>query len=156
MDERAKRISHILDCTSSLFRITTPAQNQAWQSVDLTMPQLKTMMCVLRTNGSTSGQVARSLGVGLSTVTGIVDRLTEQGLVTRREDAEDRRITRLVPTAAGRRLYDDLLRYREEAITTLLSRLDERQLEVVEQAFEYLGAAASAMIGEPRQEEVVA
>jgi DNA-binding MarR family transcriptional regulator len=143
MDDRIQSIQRVLDCTGAIFRSLHPGQNQTLLAVDLTMPQFKTLACVVHERSATSGQVARSLGVGLSTVTGIVDRLAEQGLVARREDPEDRRITRVEPTPRGQALVDQLLRYRNEQITALLSRLTTEQLRLVEQAFDYLVAAAT-------------
>lgn len=143
MDLHAQLIQRVLDCSTSLFRSLHPGQNQALLTLDLTMPQLKALLCVSQHEGATSGQIAASLGVGLSTITGIVDRLAEQGMVSRGEDPRDRRITRVVPTPRGQELVDQLLRYRNEQLTRLLSQLDAEQLRVVEQAFQYLVAAAA-------------
>jgi DNA-binding MarR family transcriptional regulator len=111
-------------------------------------------MCVAMNDGATSGQIAKKLGVGLSTITGIVDRLAEQSLVTRGEDADDRRITRVRPTPRGRTLVDELLRYRNEAISAVLSELDAEQLQVVETAFTYLIQAAQKATNHQPQEAV--
>ena len=156
MDDRVARIQRILDCSGSLFHNINPGRNRAWLSVDLTMPQLKSLICVAENNGATSGQIARRLGVGLSTVTGIVDRLAEQDLVTRREDPDDRRITRVLPTPRAQVLVDELLRYRNEMITDLLSRLDSEQLRTVETAFDYLRDAITQISAQSQTEEVVA
>ena len=155
MDDRVEVIQRILTCSGSLFQNLNPTRNQAWLNVDLTMPQLKTLMCTAQREGATSGQIARGLGIGLSTLTGIVDRLAEQNLVTRREDLEDRRITRVLPTPRGRQLVDDLLEYRKEVISTLLSRLDADQLRCVDTAFSYLVDAANDMTNERHPEEAL-
>jgi DNA-binding MarR family transcriptional regulator len=154
MDERVQRIQRILDCTGSLFHNLNPGRDRAWLSVELTMPQLKALMSVAMNDGATSGQIAKKLGVGLSTITGIVDRLAEQNLVTRGEDADDRRITRVRPTPRGRTLVDELLRYRNEAISAVLSELDAEQLQVVETAFTYLIQAAQKATNHQPQEAV--
>ena len=154
MDERVQRIQRILDCTGSLFHNLNPGRDRAWLSVELTMPQLKALMCVAMNDGATSGQIAKKLGVGLSTITGIVDRLAEQSLVTRGEDADDRRITRVRPTPRGRTLVDELLRYRNEAISAVLSELNAEQLQVVETAFTYLMQAAEKATKQQPQEAV--
>jgi len=156
MDERLELITRILNCSGSLFHNLNPTRDNAWYLVDLTMPQVKALMCVAMNEGATSGQIARKLGVGLSTVTGIVDRLADQDLVTRREDPDDRRITRVLPTPTGRSLVDDLLRYRNEAITAVLSRLDADQLRVIETAFTYLIDAATAVAHDNQHAEAVA
>ena len=155
MDDRIQLIKRILDCSGLLFQSVSPTRNQAWLTVNLTMPQLKVLMCVATNNGAPSGHIARRLGVGLSTVTGIVDRLAEHDLVTRQEDPDDRRVTMVRPTARGRALVDELTRYRDEAITALLSRLDGNQLQVVETAFKYLVDAGTEMARERQKEEAV-
>lgn len=137
-DDRLQRIHRILSCSEALVHGFNPSRDRAWLRVDLTMPQLKTLIYVTRHEGATSGQIASSLGVGLSTITGIVDRLAEQQLVTRREDARDRRVTRVLPTSAGRELVNELIEYRNEVVTAILSRLDPDQLRTVETAFQYL------------------
>jgi DNA-binding MarR family transcriptional regulator len=156
VDERVTQLQRILDCTSALFRSLHSGQDQAWLSVELTMPQLKALMCVTENNGATHGQIARSLGVTLSTITGIVDRLVDHGLVLRREDPEDRRITRVLPTPAGARLVNMLLRYRNEQLTALLSQLSADELATVETAFQYLLAARSRLGEQTQPREVVA
>ena len=141
---RADAIERIISHSGALFRNVNLQRAPTWLKIELTMPQLKALMCVASTDSSTSGQIARGLGVGLSTITGIVDRLAEQNLVTRREDPADRRITRVLPTAEGRALVDELLRYRQEALTEILSRLEDERLRAVDAAFGYLLEAATA------------
>ena len=138
-----ERNQQIIEQWHQVSRCLFSSQAQDWLTVDLTMPQLKTLLCVAQAGDATSGQIARGLGVSLSTVTGIVDRLTEQHLVSRREDPEDRRVTRVLPTASGREMVRRLLRYRDERLTSLLGKLSPEELATVERAFEYLARAAA-------------
>ena len=156
MDDRIARIQRLLDCTFSLWRALHSGQERAWNSVDLTMQQWKALVVVAEKNGATHGQIAKALGVGLSTITGIVDRLVDQGFVERREDPDDRRVTRVLPTPDGARLVNDLLRYRNELLTALLARLDADQLRTVETAFDYLLSASESLAGERTLQEVSA
>src|SRR5918911_3269253 len=136
----AGRIQQIIEQWHQVSRCLFSSQAQDWLTVDLTMPQLKTLLCVAQSGDATSGQIARGLGVSLSTVTGIVDRLSEQGLVSRREDPDDRRITRVQATPTGRDLVTRLLRYRDERLTGMLTSLSPDELETVERAFDYLAS----------------
>ena len=156
MDERVRRIQRILDCSEVVIQKTNPVRDRAWLSVDLTMPQLKSLIFVTKRNGATSGQIANSLGVGLSTITGVVDRLTEQGMVTRHEDPRDRRVTRVVPSPRGRELVEELLQFRNETISAIVSRLTTEQLDTVETAFQYLAEAVDAIANEQTSKEAVA
>jgi DNA-binding MarR family transcriptional regulator len=142
-DERLQRIHRILSCSEALVHGFNPSRDLAWLRLDLTMPQLKTLIYVTKNHDATSGQIATGLGVGLSTITGIVDRLAEQNLVTRREDPRDRRITRVLPTPSGAELVEELIAYRNEVVSAILSQLDPNQLQSVETAFQYLLDAAA-------------
>jgi len=144
-DDRLQRTHRILSCSEALVHGFNPSRDRAWLRVDLTMPQLKALIYVRKNAGATSGQISSNLGVGLSTITGIVDRLAEQNLVTRREDPRDRRITRIEPTSSGAELVDELIEYRNEVVTAILSQLSPEQLETVETAFQYLLESAARL-----------
>ncbi len=154
--DRIDRINRIMTCSEALIHGFNPGRDLAWMTCDLTMPQLKALIYVTKNEGATSGQIASKLGVGLSTVTGIVDRLIEQQMVSRREDPRDRRITRVLPTSSGRVLVEDLLQYRNEAVTAILSQLDPDQLDTVESAFRYLLEAVDKLTLERQRQEIVA
>jgi DNA-binding MarR family transcriptional regulator len=157
MDEdRLQRIHRILSCSEALVHGFNPSRDRAWLRVDLTMPQLKTLIFVSKNEGATSGQIAANLGVGLSTITGIVDRLAEQHLVSRREDPRDRRITRVLPTPSGSSLVNDLIQYRNEVVTAILSQLEPDQLDTVEIAFQHLLDAVAKLEAQHNATEAVA
>ncbi len=157
MDEaRLQRIHRILSCSEALIHGFNPSRDNAWLRLDLTMPQLKTLIYVSKQESATSGQIAQTLGVGLSTITGLVDRLEEQNLVIRRDDPRDRRITRVLPTPHGSELVDSLIQYRNEAVTAILDQLDPDQLDLVERAFQYLLDAAARLEQQQPNREAVA
>jgi DNA-binding MarR family transcriptional regulator len=93
-------------------------------SIDLTMPQMKTLLYAVGNPGATGGQLARAIGVSLSTMTGIVDRLVDQGIVTRREDRTDRRLIRVDVTDAGRQMVERLYAASLDWHRRLLVRMD--------------------------------
>jgi DNA-binding MarR family transcriptional regulator len=98
-DERSNLTQRVLDLQSCMFRSVRPARE--WLEVDLTMPQLKVLFILYAEEGASMGRLASALGVTLSTVTGIVDRLVEHAMVQRQEDPQDRRLVvcRLTPRA---------------------------------------------------------
>lgn len=132
MNDREMLTERILQLDSRILQHLATCQPSPWLSVDLTMPQLKVLLIVSGAGGATAGQLARGLGVGMSTVTGIVDRLVEQRLVTRGEDPHDRRMTRVSATDPGREMVDHLYRASREHLGRLLERLDVEELRTVE------------------------
>jgi DNA-binding MarR family transcriptional regulator len=144
LSSRQALIAHVLELNQRLWKSMQDDRPSEWLSVDLTMPQLKVLLTAFHGGGSTSSQLARVLGVGLSTVTGIVDRLREQGLVSRYEDPVDRRVTRVALTDDGRALMQRLHRDASDRMERLLARLDDDALRTVERATRHMLEAAEA------------
>ena len=75
------------------------------------------LLCRLFANdGITQSEIADQLGVQGATVTNILQRMEESGLVTRRRDLDDNRLVRVYLTEAGRQT--------ERAITEQFVRLE--------------------------------
>ena len=143
--ERADGSLRIVELYSQLFNALLSAHTDAWLNVELTIPQIKALLVIAARGSATGSQLARGLGVGLPSVTRFVDRLCEHGLIERSEDPEDRRVSYVVPTAAGRAFVENLHNYRRETLTTFLCRLDDDQLHEVERGVLYLVEAATEM-----------
>ena len=111
----------------------------AWLDLDLTIQQIKAVLILVRAGSLTAGQIGRELRVGFSTVTGLVDRLAEQGLVSRGEDPQDRRATRVVPTEAAYALVERLYAYRREALRHLLEQVSSETLLKLAEGLAELG-----------------
>jgi DNA-binding MarR family transcriptional regulator len=66
----------------------------------LTVPQKAVMQVVVRREGVNLKDLSREVSLAHSTVSGIVDRLEKQGLIERRADAADGRVSRIHASAA--------------------------------------------------------
>jgi DNA-binding MarR family transcriptional regulator len=113
-------------------------------SSHLTLSQLKILMLLSRHGTLSGGELARMLGVGLATSSGMIDRLVVQDLVARTEDLHDRRVRRIGLTRAGSKLIASIVDAGAEKMRALLSRLSAEELETVAQATALLIRAASA------------
>jgi DNA-binding MarR family transcriptional regulator len=111
-------------------------------SSHLTMSQLRILMLLARHGAMSGGELARTLGVGLATSSGMIDRLVLQDLVARTEDQHDRRVRRIGLTRTGSKLIAGIIDAGEERMRTLLSRLSAEELEVVARASTLLATAA--------------
>ncbi|HEY0000219.1 MAG TPA: MarR family transcriptional regulator [Actinoplanes sp.] len=149
MTDREQVIGRILETQRQLRRRLTEQGAHPLLDVQLTMSQLKVMI-VLGRLGATSGQdLARRTGFSLATLTGVVDRLVVQDLVSRREDPSDRRVRRLELTPAGTELIDRLIAAGEEQQHRMLDRLEDDGLDLVARAFDLLLDATAADSMEP-------
>jgi DNA-binding MarR family transcriptional regulator len=103
---------------------------------------------------ATAGWLARGLGVSLSTMTGIIDRLCEHRMVTRGEDPDDRRATRVALTDTGREVVERFYAVRQELMTRWLSRLSLEQLEDAAKTVTALADAAADLAREDGEDHV--
>jgi len=89
---------------------------------DVTLPQYRALVVLLRPSPVTVGDLATTLDIHRSTATRLCDRLERKGLVRRRAGAsEDRRETSVALTAKGRRLVDRVTEHRVRDIHTIAS-----------------------------------
>jgi DNA-binding MarR family transcriptional regulator len=150
LNNRVDRLAiteRILDLSSQAFDSGMTRQTHPFQAVELTMPQIKALLAVVDWGRVSGSQLARILEVGLPSVTRLIDRLEQHGLITRQEDAEDRRVTWIAPTETGRQAVESLRSFRRECLGALLARLEIEQLEVIQCAMEYLAGAAREAAG---------
>lgn len=73
----------------------------------LTVPQTAVMREVVRSEGISLRDLSRSVSLAHSTVSGIVDRLEERGMIERRADPHDGRISSIYPTAVVRHFVQE-------------------------------------------------
>jgi DNA-binding MarR family transcriptional regulator len=105
-----------------------------WMEIDLTVPQLRTLLILAEEGPLIIGQIAQRLGIGLSTGGHLVDRLVQAGLAERTEDREDRRRTLARLTPKGEELYARLLNPLQH-MQNLIQKLGEDDLIALLQGF---------------------
>lgn len=65
----------------------------------MTVPQIAVMQEVIAAQGISLKDLSRRVSLAHSTVSGIVDRLEKRGIIVRRANSADRRVTQIYPTA---------------------------------------------------------
>jgi DNA-binding MarR family transcriptional regulator len=76
---------------------------------NLTGPQQSVMHALVRSDGLSLKDLSAHLGLAHSTVSGIVDRLQERGLVERQTSGTDKRVTRIGVTPQVRDFVRDTM-----------------------------------------------
>ena len=93
--------------------------------------------------------LAARLNVTAPAVSPVVDQLVRRQMLSRGEQADDRRVTIVDLTPKGRAFIDSALLVRNERLLAALARLNEGELATVVDAFDIL----SRVNGEMRREE---
>ena len=103
-------------------------------SIPLTMQQMKVVFILTSDpDGNTIQGVAKTMGVSLATMSGIVDRLEGQEMIRRVDDPSDHRVRRVLVTAKGRKIVQELLAARPQLSGQPLERLELDDLRALTQ-----------------------
>jgi DNA-binding MarR family transcriptional regulator len=90
---------------------------------DLSLTQLR-VLGILRDREPTMADLATFTGLERSTISGLIDRAAQRGLVTRTADPHDGRSVRVGLTDSARRLVPDVLAAIGQRIAPLTGRLN--------------------------------
>jgi DNA-binding MarR family transcriptional regulator len=141
-DPRTKQIERVLDGHDRLMDRVAEGHTPEFLEIAVTMPQAKVLYLVSVPGGLRMSALAARMGVTLSTVSGVVDRLVESGLATRREDSADRRHVVVGCSPAGIALMERFREFNRRNLRGLLDRLTDTELETVELAYRIMARVA--------------
>ncbi len=104
----------------------------------ITGPQLSCLLALAEEGTLTSANLAKKVHLSPSTVVGIVDRLEEKKLATRKRASQDRRQVHITITEAGQQLLDSSPSLLEESLSSALAELPESEQVAMTLAVEKL------------------
>src|ERR1044072_2464579 len=119
-------------CRGSGLRRGTSGGERA--EIGLARGHLKVLMLLSSGEALPMGSLAQGLSCDASTMTWLIDRLEERGLVERKMSASDRRVKTVVLTSSGLKKTAEVKKRLYKPPTELLD-LDEETLEVLRTAF---------------------
>jgi DNA-binding MarR family transcriptional regulator len=147
VSERSRLVDEIINVQRDVNHVIHGGVPKEWIEVEITMPQWKTLLVLHGLGHASMHELADALGAGVSTLSGIVDRLVEQGLVARDEDPRDRRVVIGKLTPHGEELVDRLVVALRGRLGRVLDRLTEDELRLVANGLRVLLDAATETYG---------
>jgi len=102
----------------------------------LTVSQVLTLASLFRKKVCKMTELAESVNMNLSAMTGIVDGLIQTELVERKRDAKDRRNVLVYLTSNGKKTVREIQDYRNREIRSIIEYLDEGRREAIISGFE--------------------
>ncbi len=103
----------------------------------LTHPQFFTLKR-LKAGPATVSEVAEYLGVSLSAVTSMADRLVKTGYICRKRSDHDRRLVWLELTPEGEKVFDETWDVRKKILHKFLGQLPDDDLLTLRRIYIYL------------------
>ena len=147
---RATLVARVANLIEEVTRTGSSVIAKDADTVELTMPQLRTLFHLMQEETPSMSSVSATLGISPKSTTGLMDRLIEKNLVERWNDPNDRRSVRCKLTEEGQDLCERLLAARRSRWEDRLNPLSKEELKNVFNAMEIVleGARnAAASVG---------
>lgn len=139
VDPRTRRM---LQLTTRITRQLQAYLPEQWTGVELTMPQLRTMV-LLASGPYRMSDIADHLGSSFSATTAMIDRLVEKDLVERVHSTTDRRVITCQLTELGHRELDAIWGMQTAGVQALAKVMTDHELDTVLHAMEIMADASS-------------
>ena len=128
IEHRAKEIIFSIRKLMQAGEFYTKELNKKYQ---VSAPQLNCLLSLYENGPLPPSQIAKHIMVKSSTVTGIVDRLEQKGLVKRFRNSPDRRIITIELTDSGKNLAKNAPPPIQQKIIDGLKKLSEDELDQI-------------------------
>jgi DNA-binding MarR family transcriptional regulator len=122
--DRTREVIHLMRRLMQAGERYTKELNKKFS---VSAPQVASLLALLDDGSMSPSQIAKKIMVESSTVTGIIDRLEQKGLVARTRISQDRRVITVELTEAGRRLAENAPPPIQQKIVKGLRKVDESE-----------------------------
>jgi DNA-binding MarR family transcriptional regulator len=136
-------IEKVIKSRRHMNRFIREGSVESWINLNLTIPQMKCLSYISRQEKTNLSGLAAGINVTPANVTGIIDRLAEQGFVTRIPDKADRRVIWLGITEKGKAMLANLREGKSAKMRRLLESLTDNELSIVSEAFAILQSSVN-------------
>jgi DNA-binding MarR family transcriptional regulator len=142
--EREELIGQLERTQQEFERRALSAMADPLIATPLTMQQLKVLAMIALDAGTATGvTLAALLKVSVGSMSAMIDRLVDHGMVQRTEDPEDRRVRRLTVTTEGSQMVRSLLSSAGNVPTSVLRRIALADLRALVQGIRAVDQATA-------------
>ncbi|MGH8954560.1 MAG: MarR family winged helix-turn-helix transcriptional regulator [Microbacterium sp.] len=128
MDDADRLRGRIEELTVAISVHSLPHAADALSKAAVTVQQLRALTAIVVDDGATTTGLAASFGVSAATMSKLLDRMINQGLLERVPDVSDNRIRRLAASGLGREVVAGMLGARPELGEDVLRGLSQEEL----------------------------
>lgn len=151
MSSRAQLVAALSEDNHAIAMAMVRRRLDPMTQMALPIQQLKLMLLVCAGPSKTSQDLARELGVGAATMTGLIDRLVERGLLVRVPVPQDRRVRQIEATDAGSKLARDVTSFDHGHVRQIVDRLSTDELAALSTGMAAVRRAIETDTHQPQQ-----
>ena len=134
-----------------LIEVISSTRTMELPDSHLSMSQMRVLMLLGGVGETRMSDLAPRLGISLSTLSSLVERLVEAELAQRRDDPRDRRNVLVALAPAGSAILDSFQELGLRQMRELLNQLDLEGIETVKRAIDLLVAAVRRITPEDQK-----
>lgn len=128
-------------------------ENRTRELAGLSPAQLAVLFCLRDAEGVAMGDISRTLRMGKSGLTGLVDRMCAKGLVERSGSDEDGRVSRVFIKDRGKAARALGKRETKRINAALLAPFSDAEVQVIQRFLTHLQDNADAIVSPPDEAE---
>lgn len=132
MKDTAKQVAEIVDNIRRVFQVINEQSQKVKRETGLTGPQIWTIKTILDEAPLSVKDLAQRVYLHPATVVGIIDRLEDNGFVTRTRSLEDRRVVLVGLTAKGRKLVVNAPEAIQGVLVTGLEKMPVKKRNIID------------------------
>jgi len=139
--EHSERAARIEALASRMRQASGTLHPEGWLDLDLTITQLKALLVVQARQPLTLTALASAIGVAQTSASALVERLVRLGMLSRRDDPENRRQIRLELASEGEAVLHRIEERSAQRTREALALMSPEGLAALETALADLTAA---------------
>jgi len=142
-DKLKEYIERVERCIPEMIKSIHISLPREVMGLKLTVSQALTLVSLGYKKSCRMSELAESVGMNMSSMTGIVDGLIETEVVERMRSKKDRRVVMVQMTPKGKKIVNKIRKYREKEVRDIVEYLDEKEREEIIRGFEKVVEAFS-------------
>lgn len=139
-----ERIDSCLIALRRILRATETYARELAQSAGLTAVQFRALQLIAEKGHCTAKEISQRMIVSQATVTALIDKLVQKGLVTREKSSTDRRQTNIRLTELGRATVDNAPDPLQQQFVKRFEALDEWEQSMLVASLERIATMLNA------------
>ena len=132
----------VTDAWKKLYR----ASERNLSGLGLSIPELRVLKLLHKSTPVTMAGLSKELMLTQAAMTGLVDRLEEEGLADRVRSKEDRRIVRIALTTKGERVFREAEKIHRQFVEKVLESVEDEEILELSSVLNKLAKASEQLL----------
>jgi len=140
-DEKSNMDIRVVDFFKKMHQMKKSFMDLRDKSIvhpDVTHTQMMIMSILTHMGRMKIGDISEEIGLSISTVSGILDRMEEQGYICRERSKDDRRVVYVALEEKYKKFHVEMMNDMNSKISNIIEKMTDEEYRTVNNAFDIL------------------